>query len=179
MKREATLSSDGLHRFDLIRAVEVGCDCKYCVEATRYAVTAARGFILWIGCNPSIANATIDDPTIRRMWGFTARWLYGEMRVVNVNPYRSTNPKTQQMPDAHAMNVNDTYIKAHAKEAAFIVCVYGDSADSLLCAHTERLLRAFTRRDKLLMFGRTKKGYPKHPLYLPNNSQVMRLDGFK
>lgn len=179
MRREATLSSNNLHRFDLIRAVEVRCDCRYCFEATRYAVTAERGFVLWIGCNPSIADATVDDPTIRRMWGFTMRWMYGQMRVVNVNPHRSTNPKKQQMPDAHAMRINDDYIKAHAAAAAFIICAYGDGADSLLCAHTERLLRGLTRPDKVLMFGRTKKGYPKHPLYLPNNSQVIRLDGFK
>lgn len=45
---------------------------------------------LFIGLNPSIADAEIDDPTIRRCIGFSSRFGCDELVVVNLFAYRAT-----------------------------------------------------------------------------------------
>lgn len=43
----------------------------------RYVLTRAwtkKPKVMWIGLNPSIADASIDDPTIRRCSGFARDW---------------------------------------------------------------------------------------------------------
>lgn len=46
-----------------------------------------------IGCNPSTANETLDDPTIRKDMGFARRLGFGGILKLNVGAYRSTDPK--------------------------------------------------------------------------------------
>lgn len=40
--------------------------------------------VCWIGLNPSTADASINDPTIRRMMGFSRQWKCGGIVVVNL-----------------------------------------------------------------------------------------------
>jgi hypothetical protein len=46
-----------------------------------------------IGVNPSTADETLDDPTIRRVIGFAKRLGYGGALMLNVGAYRSTDPR--------------------------------------------------------------------------------------
>lgn len=43
--------------------------------------------------NPSIADASIDDPTIRRCMAFAKREGFTDMYAINLFAYRATNPK--------------------------------------------------------------------------------------
>lgn len=47
------------------------------------------GFVM---LNPSTADATNDDPTIRRCTRFAQFWGYGAIEVVNLFAYRATRP---------------------------------------------------------------------------------------
>lgn len=42
--------------------------------------------------NPSTADGLDDDPTVRRCVRFARGWGYGELVVVNLFPYRATDP---------------------------------------------------------------------------------------
>lgn len=60
-----------------------------------YRWTMTRGWgsgpcILWAPLNPSDADGKRDDPTTLRMMGFSHRWGFGSMVVVNVYPFISS-----------------------------------------------------------------------------------------
>lgn len=62
----------------------------------RYTLTRrwdGRPMMAWIGLNPSTADETEDDPTIRRCTGFAKAWGYGGMVMLNLFAYRATDPK--------------------------------------------------------------------------------------
>lgn len=168
MKREATISADGLYRYDLTRTVEPGCDCFRCAlyRSPRKSGHPPRpGFVLWALCNPSTADAETDDPTERRGWGFTSEWGYGCMVFCNTNPSRSTDPKQARMPDDTVIATNDLYLVHHAQTAALVVCAWGANADHGLSSRAERILRAASPTG-IHHLALTNKGAPKHPLYL-------------
>jgi len=71
----ATFSPDGLYRYHLWRLW--GDREHRCV---------------FVGLNPSTADAARDDPTIRKCAGFAKRWGFGAVDVVNVFAWRSTKP---------------------------------------------------------------------------------------
>ncbi|HDR1569813.1 TPA: DUF1643 domain-containing protein, partial [Pasteurella multocida] len=47
--------------------------------------------ITFIGLNPSTADESNDDPTIRRCINFAKKWGYGGIYMVNLFAYRSTD----------------------------------------------------------------------------------------
>lgn len=117
-----------------------------------------------IGLNPSTADETRDDPTIRRIRGFAELWGYGGLHMLNLFALRSTDPRGLRAVADPVGPENDAVI------------VYGTAVGDVLCCwgthgfymgrdqSVLRLLRPFSRR--LLHLGLTKDGHPKHPLYL-------------
>ena len=65
-------------------------------ERHRYSLTRRWGYgpavCCWIMLNPSTADATTDDPTIRRCLRFTQGWGYDALTVVNLYAWRATDP---------------------------------------------------------------------------------------
>lgn len=51
-----------------------------------------RETILFIMLNPSTADASVDDPTIRRCMGFAKRLDSNGLTVANLYAYRATKP---------------------------------------------------------------------------------------
>ena len=49
--------------------------------------------ILFIGLNPSTADETKNDPTIRRCINFAKDWGYGGVMIANLFAFRSTSPE--------------------------------------------------------------------------------------
>jgi len=168
MKRDAVISDDGLYRFELKRTVEPDCACKRCRMNSR----KHRGYVLWVLANPSTADASTDDATERRGWSFTESWGYAEMCFVNVNPFRSTDPKLVQPLSLEIEAMNAGYLVHHAERAAIIVCGWGAHADKRLAARTAHILKRAAPEGKIYTLGLTKDGNPKHPLYLSADSSL-------
>lgn len=165
MRREATISADGLYRHDLTRTVQPGCKCARCAVAS----LARPGYVLFCLCNPSTADAETDDATERRGWGFTNAWGFGKFVFVNTNPFRSTDPKKARVPDELVLLQNDLYLVTHAQAASVVVCAWGTNADPILAARALRIVRA-KARVPVCALALTKNGTPKHPLYLSGDS---------
>src|SRR5688500_18342065 len=61
-------------------------------------------YIVFIGMNPSTADATVDDPTCAREWTFARREGFEAMVKCNVGDYRATDPKALLQPGVVAVS---------------------------------------------------------------------------
>ena len=61
----------------------------------RYRLTRTWGpaaHVVFIGLNPSTADAALDDPTIRRCSAFARSWGFDGLIMLNAWAFRSTHP---------------------------------------------------------------------------------------
>jgi hypothetical protein len=80
---------------------------------------------LFMMLNPSTADATEDDPTIRRCTGFARREGCGVLEVVNLFAYRATDPAELRTAPDPVGPANDHHIKAALGRVALVVVAWG------------------------------------------------------
>jgi hypothetical protein len=119
--------------------------------------------VMFIGLNPSTANADHDDATIRRCRHFAADWGYGGFVMVNLFAFIATDPTELHSGRCGDGPANDDVLLEEAARAALIVACWGafPMAQERAQAVVE-LLDGF----ELHCFGRTASGAPKHPVRL-------------
>lgn len=138
--------------------------------------------------NPSKAGASENDPTICRLLGFSQRFGFDGIDVVNLYSYISTDPKKIRGTPGPWMfgPEHNTHVREFIREhKGKIVCAWGANAHLDAVLRFKRLLNQEypeTRedrldRDLLSCFGVTKNGHPKHPLYLANNTPLQPFFG--
>jgi hypothetical protein len=139
----------------------------------------AGGFAVFLMLNPSTADATIDDPTIRKCVGFAKRWSMSGIRVVNLFGLRATDPRELALTariDAIGVENSDHLwhvLSGHASGGEQrIVCAWGATGGTAVKTMVRerlvvvgRLLRELNVAAYCL--GRSKDGSPRHPLMLP------------
>jgi hypothetical protein len=119
-----------------------------------------------IGLNPSTADETNDDPTIRRCVGFARAWGYDALCMTNLFAMRATRPDDMKRSYVPLGRDNNAFLEQLAAGAGVVVAAWG--------THGKYLGRdAFVRRmlPKLHYLRLTKDGYPSHPLYLSASLQ--------
>jgi len=84
-----------------------------------------RPYVLWVMLNPSTADASKDDPTIRKCIGFTTRMGFERLVVVNLFAWRATEPRELTQHVDIIGPRNNEFIKSYAADAAVIVCAWG------------------------------------------------------
>ena len=118
--------------------------------------------------NPSTADALKDDPTIRRCIGFAKKFGYGGIVVVNLYAWRCTKP-LKHWEYKHIGPKNNDYIERLCFERD-VICAWGANAYG---DRVEEVMDIFKNNGiETYHLGLTKGGFPKHPLYLPLNSQM-------
>ena len=153
MKKSASFSPNRMYRYTLLRSwnPELGC-------------------VMFVGLNPSTADETIDDPTVRRCMGFVKSWGYGTLFMANLFAYRTTDPKDLYKIKVRPVGVRtDYFLLKMAKAARIVVAAWGTNG-------------TFLRRDEevvalipdLYVLRLTKDGYPSHPLYLPRTLKPVK-----
>jgi hypothetical protein len=136
----------------------------------RYALWRNWGgngeYIMFVGLNPSTADETQDDPTIRRCLGFADSWGYSGLCVTNLFAYRTSHPADLKHANDPIGPDNDQWLRHLSQGATIIIAAWGvqgqlHNRDRAVCQMLPRLhyLRL------------TKDGYPSHPLYLPKTLQ--------
>jgi len=131
----------------------------------------ANGPVLFLMLNPSTANATLNDPTIRRCIGFAQDWRHDELVVGNLYAFRATDPKDLWKNEAPAGPDNDTHLREMVKECRKVVCAWGTNAMPGRVRDVVTIIREMD--GKMLCLGVTKHGHPRHPLYLPKTAELM------
>ena len=81
--------------------------------------------VAFVALNPSTADATHDDPTIRRCIGFARRWGAGGVDVVNLYAFRATKPRDLFAADDPVGPDNDAWIDAVVARADRVVLAWG------------------------------------------------------
>ncbi len=146
----AILSPDGRYR--------------YVLQRTWQPETLRLTFVM---LNPSTADATVDDPTIRRCIGFARRQNFGGIRVVNLYAWRATDPRELRRAIDPVGPDNDEHLRealiVAREQKVPVVAAWGTHAD----AYRVRAVRRLAGEDyPWQSLGVTKDGHPKHPLYV-------------
>lgn len=135
-------------------------------------------FPLWIGMNPSTADATVDDPTVRREIRFTQSWGFKSYCKTNVSAYRATDPVLLRgVVVRHPCN--HPTILALAGRAARVVLAFGTLKGEMRAAAAELVAGLFAAGIQTWCLGRTGDGSPRHPLYLPKTATLEEWKGWK
>ena len=123
---------------------------------------------LFIGLNPSTADKTTNDPTIRRCINFAKAWGYDSVEVVNLFAYRATKPTDLFKATKPIGSANNQHLLNACHRASIIIAMWGNHG--AFQKRDKDVLRTLSNKFKLHCLGTNKQGSPKHPLYLPNET---------
>lgn len=159
----AVLSDDGVYRYALWRGFDTIADAK------RPVVFAL--------CNPSTADAEIDDATVRKCRGFTREWKREGFFIVNVFAFRSRHPSDLLKARDPVGPENLAHIDRIATiHGALVVVGWGLCLPRSLRHHTLRFVERATDsfRNTPMCFGVTDEGeQPRHPLMLSYSTPLV------
>ena len=127
--------------------------------------------VLFIMLNPSKADETRNDATIRRCIGFSQDWGFGILEVVNLFALMSTDPKALLKADDPVGPDNDAAIRAALESADTVVLAWGNHG----LDHEKRAAEVTAmacRVARPCCLGLTVKGAPRHPLRLPRTATL-------
>lgn len=160
----AILSKDQLYRYRLWR--EWGPKRAYRKKAC-----------LFIMLNPSTADGSEDDPTIRRCVSFASRFEYERLEVVNLFAFRATDPKElKALSKETAIGPrNRAFVQRWAGDAGLIILGWG--AHGSLFGHNETVCLEWLKGQQLNCLGFTAAGLAKHPLYVKGDAPLIRITG--
>ena len=134
--------------------------------------------------NPSTADETADDPTIRRCIGFARREHACGIVVVNLYAMRATDPKLLMDARDPVGEHNDKILRRIASgvhdpretfpplATARIICAWGANGAA---RHRAQYVTTMFRDAgaKLLCLGKTAQGAPRHPLYVRGDQPLI------
>lgn len=139
----------------------------------RINLSRRNEYVQFIGLNPSTADETADDPTIRRCIGFAKDWGFGALCMTNLFAFRATDPEemmSAEHPISHPPSLcNDGWLKAIADGAGMIVAAWGTHGRFM--ERSAEVKAMFRSQNKVLhCLGLNNDGTPRHPLYLPRET---------
>ena len=119
--------------------------------------------VLFIMLNPSTADSTMDDPTIRRCIGFAKSWDYGGLYVGNLFPYRCSQPKGLFKSINAKGEQNQAHLLEMSKLCKIGICAWGNQP---IIDKIDPKNRLDDLNIPLYYIDLSLGGTPKHPLYL-------------
>jgi hypothetical protein len=170
-RTDAIISECGLYRYRLSRAW--GAERPAC----------------FVMLNPSTADATKDDPTIRRCVGFARAWGCGGLVAVNLFAYRATDPKElfnvyyRRQYAGPGGEVcyhngdpigpeNNGNIREAVEQCYPVVAAWG--VHGVMMQRDVQVRRLFAAVGvPVACLGLTKEGHPKHPLHCPAAAELV------
>ena len=157
METACHFSPDRRHRYSLIHH--------------RTPLPGADRLTMWIGPNPSTADESERDPTLRGIARFSERDGFEGFWMANLFGLRTPYPKEMKSAPDPIGSENDASLLAGASRCDQIVAAWGVSGDYQ--ARADAVVRLFGARE-LWCLGTTQAGHPRHPLYVPGDQKLVR-----
>lgn len=138
-------------------------------ECRTYRYTLTRNWgdgdkvLCCIGLNPSKADETLDDPTIRKLIAFARLWGYDGLVMLNLFAFRSTDPKNLKTHRVPIGPDNDTWL-VRETEGRDVLCAWGNPGSYL--GRDKAVWDTILSKRNCFCLGVNGNGSPKHPLYL-------------
>lgn len=154
----AVISACGRYRYRLERQVGAG--------------PRVAAFIM---VNPSTADGEVDDPTIRKLIGFSRRHFIGRFIVGNKFAYRATDVKALRSAPDPIGPENDRHLEQIMREADLAIVAWGplNKLPPHLRSRWEDIADLAQRIGRTLQcLGTAKDGHPRHPLMLGYDSEL-------
>lgn len=159
MIKQAELSSDKIYRYSLARCWKI-----------------TNRFLTYIMLNPSIADAEVDDATIRVCCGRAKLLGYKGIVVYNLFALRSVSPKELYNHSDPIGPSNNRYLENRLKELYRqnepVIIAWGNHG-SFKNRDKEFLEMSREYNTKLLALKITKSGQPAHPLRISYNQDLI------
>ena len=127
--------------------------------------------MLFIGLNPSTANELSDDPTVRRLCDFAQKWGYGGLYACNLFSYITPYPN-ELLPEVRHHGANTPALQMALKLVTLTVCGWGDGIKKVPDGKM-RVQAVCEWLEAPMCFSLTESGNPRHPLYLPGDSELV------
>lgn len=178
--RKTIFSADRIHRYTLWREWAVPTASLFYTADPHltYYPGQHNQFAMFIGLNPSTADETKDDPTIRKCIGFAQRWGFGALCMCNIFAFRATDPKDMRKATDPIGDDNWRHVTKCALEAGMIVAAWGvNGAYKNQGECVLMWLRECGLGVKCLRV--TNGGFPEHPLYVPYDTLPVEYDAVK
>ncbi len=135
--------------------------------------------IAFFGINPSTADASIDDATVRKWKGFAARNNCHRFIVGNVFSYRATDVRQLANTPFQQGPAHFTHMQEILADADILVPCWGSryKVPKTMWEQIDLLMAWLKRSGKPVMhFGLTGAGDPKHPLMLAYSTPLLPWD---
>lgn len=136
----------------------------------RYLLTRiwdwSRPPAIWVMLNPSTADASSDDQTLRRVQAYSRREGAGGASIVNLFAYRSTDPAELRHVDDPVGEVNDIILESILGTGRGLAVVAWGAGAHRFPARVQEVLDLAERvgRHRLYRLGAPlKDGHPRHP----------------
>jgi hypothetical protein len=141
--------------------------------------------LLVIGLNPSTADETRNDPTIRRCIGYAHQWGFGGLEMLNLFAFRATEPRDlvraeDPIGPETSRVIAESLDRVRTSRGGAVLAAWGAHARHPKLAEWTTEARARLRDlfpEGVACLGLTNDGEPKHPLYLRSDTQPVTFLG--
>lgn len=154
LKKSADISRCGNYRYELRRIWD-----------------ESKPLVMFIGLNPSTADAEADDNTSRVCINYAQRWGYGGLLLGNLFGFRSKDQSGLFRAKDPIGPESDGSLARLQAQAALVVCAWGASGRYL---SRDGVVLAKLHNPQCLV--RLKCGAPGHPLYKKSSLQPVRYE---
>ncbi len=122
--------------------------------------------VLIIGLNPSKADESVDDPTIRRVKRLAASWGFGGIYMVNLFAWVTPYPEELEACN-DPVGENDHKLKEYYSKCQEVVFAWGATETN---GRAEKISGMFPNAKCI---AKNLDGSPKHPLYVKKEAQLV------
>jgi hypothetical protein len=129
--------------------------------------------VVFVMLNPSTADASCVDPTVRRCLNLAQSWGFGRLEVVNLFAFRTPYPRELRRVKSPVGKDNDRFLLDAAQRANAVVLAWGNQGGWL--QRDQVVLDLLQPDGRFYCLGKTQAHQPRHPLYSKRDTPLHPL----